>query len=152
MTLMRWEPWSEFRRITRAMDEMMDELLGRFRPWQESASFPLNVYETKEAVVVEAALPGCGPEDFDISIQDGLLTISAQRRPHPEEGQRTYHWRELGYGAFRRSLSLPAPVEADQAEAVYERGVLTITLPKAAEARPKTIQVRAREVVEAKAS
>ncbi|HXG42796.1 MAG TPA: Hsp20/alpha crystallin family protein [Dehalococcoidia bacterium] len=152
MTLMRWEPWTEFRRIARAMDEMVDELLGRFRPWQEAASFPLNVYETKEAVVVEAALPGFRPEDIEISVQDGLLTVHAQRRMEAEEEHRTYHWRELGYGSFRRSISLPAPVEADQAEAVYERGLLTITLPKAAEARPKTIQVRAREVVEAKAS
>lgn len=152
MTLMRWEPWTEFRRIARAMDEMVDELLGRFRPWQEAASFPLNVYETKEAVVVEAALPGFRPEDFDISVQDGLLTIRAQRRPEQEEEHRNYHWREIGYGSFYRSVSLPAPVEADQAEAIYERGLLTITLPKVAEARPKTIQVRAREVVEARAS
>ena len=102
------------------------------------------MYETGEALVVRAALPGVRPEDIEVSLRDGLLTIRAQRGA--EEAGRTYHLREMGEASFCRALSLPVPVEAEGAEAVYERGVLTVTLPKAATARARVIKVRAREL------
>jgi|DewCreStandDraft_5_1066085.scaffolds.fasta_scaffold00408_54 HSP20 family protein len=153
MTLMRWDPWTEFRRISRAMDEMLDEFLGRLRPWGgEVRPFPLDMYETDDALVVKAFLPGLRPEDVEVSVQGEVLTIRAEGQREEGEERRTYHYRELYHGPFVRSLALPVPVDADAAHAAYEQGILTITLPKAAEARPKAIRVQAREVIEAKAS
>ncbi len=147
MTLMRWDPWEEFRSIRRAMDRLWDELTGRREPGtlvEEVYTFPVDVYETADALVVKAALPGLRPEDVDISVQGDQLTIRGEYRQEAEEEKGNYHRRELRYGAFARRIPLPVQVDADKAEATFEHGLLTVTLPKTPEVRPKSIRVKAK--------
>ena len=104
---------------------------------------PLNAWEDDDNLYVEAELPGLKPEDIDVTVTEGdQLTISGERRPcAPEGGGRLRQ--ECGYGRFTRTITLPAEVDADAVEANYEAGVLTLTLPKMEEAKPKKITVRA---------
>jgi len=144
---MRWDPWEEFRSIRRAMDRLWDELTGRREPGtlvEEVYTFPVDVYETADALVVKAALPGLRPEDVDISVQGDQLTIRGEYRQETKEEKGNYHRRELRYGAFARTIPLPVQVDADKAEASFEHGLLTVTLPKAPEVRPKSIRVKAK--------
>lgn len=146
----RWNPFNEMLALRDAMDRAFET---SFRPtygaggasWQ-SLSFPLNVYERDETLSVEALLPGISPEDVNVSIDGGTLTIAATRhgaQPPQEEKQQGQAWylHEIVPGQFRRSLTLPFPVDADKAEASFANGLLTLTLPKAEAARPKHIQI-----------
>jgi len=146
MTIMRWDPWEEFRAIRRAMDRLWDELVGRREPAvvEETFSFPVDMYETDDALVVKAALPGLRPEDVEISVQGDLLTIRGEIKREEKVERENYHRRELHYGVCARTISLPVSVDADKAEATFENGILTVTLPKVPEARAKTIKVKAR--------
>jgi len=152
-SLMRWDPFGEMRGLRERMDRVFDDFFRspRLIPW-ESAEFvfPLDVYETEDSLVVKAPLPGVRPEDVDISITGDILTIKGETRGEEEVKRENYHRRELRYGSFCRSVPLPTQVEHGKAEAVFEQGVLTVTLPKAEEAKPKTIKVKARPVIEGK--
>lgn len=112
------------------------QLLGGWAP-------ALDVHEDKDAYVVHAELPGLKREDIDVSLHDGELVISGERRTEKvEEGVET-HRQERFYGKFQRALTLPEPVAADKVKADYKDGVLTITLPKSEEAKPKKIDIKA---------
>lgn len=101
----------------------------------------LDVYEQKDDVVVRAELPGMKKEDIEVSLHDNTLSISGERK-HEEthEGQEVYR-SERFFGRFQRSVTLPTVVSADKVKAQYKDGVLTVTLPKAEEAKPKQINV-----------
>ncbi len=146
MTLVRWDPWEEFRSIRRAMDRLWDELVGRREPAvvEEAFTFPVDIYETDDSLVVKAVLPGLRPEDVEISVQGDLLTIKGQMKREEKVERENYHRREIRYGSCIRTLTLPVAVDADKSEAAFENGILTVTLPKAPEARAKTIKVKAR--------
>jgi HSP20 family protein len=101
---------------------------------------PLDVYTTPEEIVVSASLPGLAPDEVDISVDDNVLTISANIQAPLENVD--YVFQERPYGTFTRKLTLNVPVEADKAEAIFENGVLTLTLPKAEEVKPKVIKVK----------
>lgn len=106
-----------------------------------SSTFPINVYATDDDLTVEALLPGISEEDMQVTIDQGVLTMTAKRHlPGAREGQQWY-LREIVGGQFSRSLNLPFPVETDQVHANFANGVLTLTLPKAAAAKPKKIQI-----------
>jgi len=110
----------------------------RERPFQ----LPLDVYTTPEEIVVVAALPGLTPDEVSIAIEGDTLTIKGELRPPLENVE--YLFQERPYGAFSRTLTLNVPVETDKAEAVFENGVLTLTLPKAEETKPKVIKVKSK--------
>ena len=107
------------------------------------SSFPLNVYETAEVLKVVALLPGVNPDDVQVTIEPGRLTIAAHRQGWEPEGQEGLRWhvREIQAADFTRTLSIPFPVEVEQATADFAYGVLLLTLPKAAAAKPKRIQI-----------
>jgi len=141
--LTRWDPFSDMRT---AMDRLFDE--GFSRPWrviptstEYEASFPVEVSETDEALEVKASLPGVKPEDVEVTIANDVLTVKATHEEKTEEKKRDYYRRELRYGSFHRSLSLPVSVDADKAVAKFENGLLHLTLPKAEAIRPKQIKV-----------
>jgi len=152
-SLMRWDPFGEMRGLRERMDRVFDDFFRspRLIPWESAeVVFPLDVYETEDSLVVKAPLPGVRPEDVDISITGDILTIKGETRGEEEVKRENYHRRELRYGSFCRSVPLPTQVEHGKAEAVFEHGILTVTLPKAEEAKPKTIKVKARPVIEGK--
>jgi HSP20 family protein len=125
------------------MDHLFDEFLAP-HSWALNGghSFPFDMYEEGDAFVVKATVPGLRPEDIDISVDDGVLTISGEMQHDEEEERENYLHRELHYGAFSRSLPLPASIDEGKAEATVKDGILTITLPKAERARAKTIKVK----------
>ncbi len=142
-TLTRWDPFSEFRTLRRAMDRPFFDFYGPTIWRRDTLTFPVDVSETDEQVVVKAALPGIQPEDVDISVNDGVLTIKGETKSEESSDGENYHRREIRYGAFFRSVPLPASVNDDKAEAGFKDGVLTVALPKAEEAKPKQIKIKA---------
>ena len=96
---------------------------------------------TTDKITVQVELAGMKKEDFDISLQDDVLTISGERKSESEKREGESFRSERSFGAFSRSVTLPSAVKADEVKATYEDGVLTVTLPKAEEAKPKKIQV-----------
>ncbi|HET8647338.1 MAG TPA: Hsp20/alpha crystallin family protein [Vicinamibacteria bacterium] len=181
MTMSRWDPFNEALSLRQALGQLMEEAVvhpGRGpegRGGGGRLSFPVDVFEREDAVVVRAALPGVRPEDVDITFEESVLTIegelaedepartgaqptaapqargqtqpangqqgeAAPRAPRPGGGR--YHQRERAFGPFIRQVRLPMLVNAEQAAATFEHGLLTITLPKAEQARRRTITVR----------
>ncbi len=104
----------------------------------------MDMYETDDAVIVKSAIAGVDPDDLDISITGDTLSIRGKCEAEEEIEEEKYICRERRYGAFSRSLTIPVPVVADEAEAEFENGMLTLTLPKAEEIKPKAIQVKAK--------
>ena len=102
----------------------------------------VDISERKDAYLVAVELPGLKPEDLDITMEDGLLTIQGERQFTTDSSEQQFHRVERRYGAFRRSITLPAHVMAEGIQASFEDGVLQILVPKAEEATPKRIQVR----------
>src|SRR4030095_7283315 len=102
----------------------------------------LDISERKDAYLVTVELPGVDADDLDITMEDGLLTIQGERQFTAESSEQQFHRVERRYGAFRRSITLPAHALAEGIQASFEDGVLLILVPKAEEAKPKRIQVR----------
>ena len=148
MTITRWSPWREMVTLREAMDQLFEDSVVRpARRWDEGRRkrlfrLPLDVYTTPEEIVIAASLPGLTPDEVDIVIEGDTLTIEGKLRPPLENVE--YLFQERGYGAFSRTLTLNVPVETDKAEAVFENGVLTLTLPKTEETKPKVIKVKSR--------
>lgn len=146
MATRTWNPWSEMVSLREAMNQLLEDSV--IRPGAPrgagggtNLAFPLNVYGTADEVRVEALLPGVSPEDVQVDIDRGILTIAARR--HGAEATEGQNWylREFSAGQFSRALTLPFPVEVEHANADFSNGVLTLTLPKAAAAKPKRIQI-----------
>jgi HSP20 family protein len=146
--IVRWEPFRELVSLREAMDRLFEESFvrpggGRLAP--AGMEVPaVDVYQTDDAVVVKSAIPGIKPEDIDISITGDTLTIKGETRVEEEVNEENYIRRERRYGSFCRSLALPLPVVTEKAEAEFENGVLTLTLPKAEEVKPKAIKIKAK--------
>ena len=152
-TLVRWEPFGNVRVLHRHMDRLFDDVLRgpRVLSWEPAElGFALDVYEKDDAVVVKAALPGVRPDEVDISVTGDVLTIKGETKSEEETKDGNYHRRELRYGVFARSIPLPTLVDHDKAEATFENGILTVSLPKAEEAKPKSIKIAAHGVIEGK--
>ena len=101
-----------------------------------------DVSENENEVIVKAELPGMDVKDIDITLTDGLLTIKGERKLEKEDKQENYHRIERQFGSFSRSLNLGVNVKADSIDAGYKDGILTVTLPKAEEDKPKKIEVK----------
>ncbi len=147
MVLQRWEPFREMMSLRDAIDRLFQESFVRpsamlMPAGRVQGTFSLDLADNPENFVVRASLPGIKPDDVQITVQGNTLTIRAERKAEEERQGQNWLIREQQHGSFQRSLTLPTLVNADQAEAQYENGVLTLTLPKAEEARPKQIQIK----------
>jgi HSP20 family protein len=134
---------------TNRIFEQMDRLFGPngfegAQPFPRVSAYPpLNVWEDDDNLYVEAELPGLKPDGIDVAVTEGdQLSIAGTRTPGAPEGS-TWLRQECGYGRFTRTITLPTEVDADEVEATYEAGVLTLTLPKMEQAKPKKIAVKA---------
>jgi len=101
-----------------------------------------DVSERGDAYVIKAELPGVSKDDVKITLDENVLTVKGEKKQEKEEKDRNYHRVERSYGSFERSFRLPTSVKSDKIDAMYKDGVLTITLPKAEEAKPKEIEVK----------
>jgi HSP20 family protein len=134
--------------LREAMDRLFeDSFVGR-RPkeWLPAeGTLALDMFQTEEAAVIKSSVPGVKPEEIDITISGNTLTISGETREEEEIKEEDYIRRERRYGSFTRSVVLPEGLEPDQAEASFEDGVLTLSIPKAPEAKPKVIKVKGKK-------
>src|ERR1041385_2269403 len=153
MNLTRWHRpelsvWPGFGRLSNLRDELdrlfespfaelanASQLLSGWRP-------ALDVHEDKDNFVVKAELPGMKREEIDISLHDGTLSIAGERKGEEKFKDAETNRTERFVGRFQRTLTLPTPVAADKVKAEYRDGVLTVTLPKTEEAKPKRIDVQ----------
>ena len=152
-TLIRWDPYREFATMRNLMDRVFEDTFGPTQPMRnEALALALDVAEKEEGFVVKASVPGINPDDLDISLTNGVLTIRGETKADNEINEENYHLRERRYGGFMRSVTLPVPVQSDKVDAAYDNGVLTLTLPKAEELRPKkiAINVAGQKTIEAK--
>ena len=144
--LTRWEPVREMMTLREAMDRLFDDAFTRPVNLRDGGwSAPaVDMYQTDDEVVVSVALPGFKADDVQINVTGEVLTIRGELKHEDEKKDKAWHMREQRWGSFERSISLPTEVTADQAVADFENGILTITLPKAEEVKPKTINVKAK--------
>ncbi len=145
MTLIRWSPWRDLARIQEDMDRLYNAFFSGTPTKLDSGSMVWNpavdIHENDNEFIVVAEIPGMKKEDVKISLQDNVLTISGEKKREKEEEKKTYHRIEREYGSFERSFSLPSSVKVDSVKATYKDGLLTITLPKSEEAKPKEISI-----------
>ena len=145
-SLVRWRPRRRAAGMQRAMSRLFDE--SWIRPandWMRTTVgfLPVDMYQTEEEIRIKATMPGVATEDMDINVTGEILTIRGEVKREEESEDGSYTNQERYHGVFQRSLLLPTMVVADKAETIYEHGVLTITLPKVEEAKPRTIKVKA---------
>lgn len=152
-TLTRWDPFAELTGMRSAMDRLFEQGFGRLpslRSGEElgPATLGLDVYETDTSYVVKAAIPGVDPEQLDIEVKDDVLTIAGSYEHRDEAQEENYLRRELRTGSFARTLRLPPTVDAANAAAEFDRGILKLTLPKKEEAKAQSIKITPRVRVE----
>ena len=140
MSIIRWTP----------MLPAVDDIDRWFDDWPGMRGLSnfvptLDVYQTKDEVVVETALAGIDPDKVNISIANDVLTIEGTAEHKSEVDEKNYYRKEIRSGSFHRSVALPAAVDGDRAKATYEKGVLKITIPKAERAKPKTVKVEVKD-------
>jgi HSP20 family protein len=134
---MPWDLQDEFNR----MWEDFGQLTGRN---ETSAYAPsMDVRETPEAFIVEADVPGMKKDDVQIELADNVVTVKGERRSERERTDKDYHITERHFGSFRRSVAIPGGFDGEKVNAKFENGVLTITLPKQEEKKPRKIEVKA---------
>lgn len=136
-------PFSSFDRLS-SLRELLDsafQLAGSAPGFSSGWAPALDVYEDADKVTVQLELAGMKKEDFDISLQDDVLTISGERKSESEKREGESFRSERNFGSFSRSVTLPSPVKSGEVKAAYQDGILTVTLPKAEEAKPRKIQV-----------
>ena len=145
MAIVRWEPFRDLLSTQDRFNRLVNDTFSRFfdegdlgaRNWAP----PVDVYETEHDVVLKAELPGVDPKEVEVRVEDGTLYLKGERKFENEVKQDNYHRIERAYGSFVRSFPLPSSVDAEKANAQYKNGVLTLTLPKREEAKPKTIKI-----------
>ena len=144
--LTRWEPVREMMTLREAMDRLFDDAFTRPLDLRDGGwSAPaIDMYQTDDDVVVKAAIPGFKADEVEINVTGDVLTLRGEMKHEEEKKDKAWHIREQRWGSFERSITLPTDVKADKASADFENGILTVTLPKAEEVKPKPITVKAK--------
>ena len=146
MAIIRWDPFREMSSIQNEVSRLVDSVWsGRKESWLPA----VDVYDNKDAVVLKAELAGMDPDDIQIEVDDNVLTIKGERKFEEKVDEERYYRVERRFGSFQRSLALPQGVKPEDISAGYEDGILTVTVPKVEEEKPKRIEVRAKKPVEA---
>lgn len=153
MHLVRWEPFREAVGLRQTMSRLFEDSMvypTRFWPENGGGGFKIDMYQTEDSVVVKASLPGIKPEEVDISVTGDMVTIRGEHKEEPEIKEEAYLRKEQRYGSFCRAITIPVDVKSDKAEAVFENGILTLTLPKAEEVKTRSIKVKVKKAIESK--
>ena len=146
-TLTRWTPTADpFRdRVNRMFDDFLRDLVPARSSEEMSGNRWLpavDIKETPEALSLTVELPGLKKEEVSITLENQVLTVHGERKFEGETKEATYHRIERAYGAFMRSFTLPANIKADRVDAAFDNGLLTVTLPKVEEAKPRRIAIK----------
>ena len=145
MAIVRWEPYRDLVSAQRDFDRLFREAFspmhGETEVSTRSWAPPVDIYETEDAIVLKAELPGIDPKDVEVRVEDNNLYLKGERKYEKEVNEQNYHRVERSYGTFARSFSLPNSISADKVKAEFRDGMLTLTMPKREEAKPKTIKI-----------
>jgi HSP20 family protein len=146
MATVRWNPARDLVSMRDEMNRLFGEVFGRSAndegSWHTGAwSPPVDIFETPEALVMKAELPGFSKDDISIELKENALTLRGERKHEMETKEENYHRRERTYGAFQRSFMLPTTVDQNNVQASYKDGVLELRLPKVEAAKPKRISI-----------
>ena len=134
--------------LWREMDQLQREMKRLFEMYspvgtRTAPSYPaVNIWSNEDGLLITAEVPGVKAEDIDINVVGQILTLNGERKPEKLEEGAQYHRQERGYGKFSRVVELPYPINVGKVEAIFKNGVLTITLPRAEEDKPKKIKVK----------
>jgi len=145
MAIVRWEPFRDLMTTQREFDRLFKEAFTPFfgeaelstRTWAPA----VDIFETESDIVLKAELPGVNPNDVEIKVEDSTLYLKGERKFEKEVKEESYHRIERSYGSFARSFSLPNSINAEKVKAEYKDGLLTLTLPKREEAKPRAIKI-----------
>ena len=150
--LTRYDPFQEMLSLRNVVDRFFDADMNQFEKATRPLAWglPLDVVETDEAFVVKASIPGINPDQVEVTFTDNVLTLKGEVQADEEMKEARYHLRERRFGSFARSISLGARIDGDKIQADYDHGVLTLTLPKAEELKPRRIAVKASKMIDAK--
>lgn len=152
MTIEKWHPLRELETMRREMDRIWDEVFPTIRrpiegPWRKItgekgvATPAIDIIDKEKELVVKADMPGVAKDDVDITLREDVLTISGAVKAEAETKEENYFYSERSYTSFSRSVNIPFKIDPDKIKASLRDGVLTVTLPKAEEIRPKKIKV-----------
>ncbi|HWQ13309.1 MAG TPA: Hsp20/alpha crystallin family protein [Roseiflexaceae bacterium] len=142
--LTRWDPYQDMLSLREAMNQLFEESFVRPSLARgDSGGFTpaLDLSETEDAYIVEAAVPGLKPENLEVTLENGLLSIKGEVKQESEEKKRNFHRIERRFGSFVRTVNLPTSVKADAISATLQNGVLRLEIPKAEEVKPRKIGV-----------
>ena len=146
--LIRWNPVREMMTLRNDFDRLFENFMD-LPQFQENRDLnwglALDVTENENNFTIKASVPGINPDDIDITLSDNVLTIKGEFKEEHNVEEEKYHLRERRYGSFGRSVTLPVMVNAEAVEANYSDGVLTLTVPKAEEVKPKRISIKANQ-------
>lgn len=143
--LTRWDPYREMSNFRRMMNRMFEEPMYSSGEWDENIwDLPVDVMENEDGYVVKASIPGVNPDDLEITYNNNTLTIRGEINKEEKHQNKEGHYlvHERRYGTIMRSIALPATVNSNAIEADYNAGILTLTLPKTEEVKPRRIQIR----------
>jgi HSP20 family protein len=146
-SLIKWEPLSDLVSLRDAMDRLFEDSFVPMRGLPAvfgAQGLALDMYETNDSVVVKSAVPGVKPEEIEITITGDVLTIKGETKTEEKVEKSNYIRQERRYGALQRSVQLPGSLVTEKAEASFENGVLTLTIPKSERSKPKTVKVEAK--------
>ena len=145
MAIVRWEPFRDQMTAQREFDRLFKEaftpLFGEGELSTRTWAPPVDIYENENDIVLRAELPGVNPKDVEVKVEDNTLYLKGERKFEKETKEENYHRVERSYGSFARSFSLPNSINSEKVKAEFKDGLLTLTLPKREEAKPKTIKI-----------
>ena len=146
MSIIRWEPFRDLVSTQDRFNQLFNDTFARAFGDQQEVSPrawipPVDIFETGDSLVLKAELPGINPDDVEIRVEDNTLYLKGERKFEKEVKEENLHRVERSYGTFTRSFALPNTINADKVKAEYENGVLTLTMPKREEAKPRTIKI-----------
>ncbi|SHJ94382.1 HSP20 family protein [Malonomonas rubra DSM 5091] len=145
MEIMPWKPFREMEPFHREMESLINRVLGEALParFGEEGWLPrMDIAETKDSLVIEAELPGMDSKDIEVNLSGDMLTIKGEKKTEREENGKHYHCIERHSGSFKRAFRVPANVQSNKVDASFDKGILTITLPKTEEAKEKEIKIK----------
>src|SRR6266480_4579168 len=144
MSIIRYDPFRDLRALQDEVNRLFTGNMARFDDEgiaRGSWSPSVDIYENKDQIVLEAELPGMKREDFDLSVENNVITLRGERQFEKKDESDNYHRVERSYGSFTRSFTLPQTVSAEGATAEYSNGVLRVTLPKREETKARRIEI-----------
>jgi HSP20 family protein len=141
MSLIRWNPYRNLAALPRDINRFFNDLGGDFWNSDTVWSPAVDITETEDGFEVKAEIPGMKKEEIKINYEDDMLTLAGERNHETEENGKNFHRIERRYGKFERRFHLPKNMKADSIKANYKDGVLTVSIPKSEEAKPKEIAI-----------